>query len=196
MGVLALVTIFVLLLWFLLTGDRDTATIVVAILAIATALTSTVAVVNRVVTAALGPRALPRLDLDDGVPTELRTLVTVPMLLTSVDDVEQRVATLEIHYQGNREGDLRFALLCERLDADSEHTDNDDELLAVAAAAIDRLNERYGDTPGGGHALPALSIGAGCGTRVENRWIGWERGRGKLRRSSTRSCAGRRRPVS
>src|SRR4029079_5401624 len=120
----------VLLLWFLLAGDRDAATIVVAIFAIAPAFDIAVAIVNRVVTGALGPRALPRLDLDDGVPTELRTLVAVPMLLTSVHGVEQRVAPLEIHYLGNREGDLRFALLSDWLDADSEHTDNDDELLA------------------------------------------------------------------
>ena len=38
-----------------------------------------VALVNLMVTRVLGPKPLPRLDLDDGVPTDLRTLVVVPM---------------------------------------------------------------------------------------------------------------------
>ena len=32
----------------------------------------------------------------------------------------------------------------------TEHADGDDELLAAAAAGIDRLNERHGEAPGGG----------------------------------------------
>ncbi len=39
-----------------------------------------IALVNREVTRVLGPRSLPRLDLDDGIPAQMRTLVVVPML--------------------------------------------------------------------------------------------------------------------
>ena len=178
-GLLALLTALVLALWFLLSGDRGMAMVVVAILAIGPASDIAVAIVNRAVTRSLGPRALPRLDLDDGVPSELRTLVAVPMLLTSTAEVEEQVAGLEVHYLGNREGDLRFALLSDWLDADSEHTDTDDELLAVAAAGIDRLNERYGDAPGGG-ARFLLFHRRRMWNAGENRWMGWERKRGKL----------------
>ena len=127
----------------------------------------------------LGPRPLPRLDLDDGVPSRLRTLVVVPMLLTSEADVEAQVSGLEVHYLGNRDGDLRFALLSDWLDAPTEHVPGDDELLAAAAAAIDRLNERHGEAPGGGarfllfHRTRTWNEAEGC-------WMGWERKRGKL----------------
>ena len=127
----------------------------------------------------LGPRPLPRLDLDDGVPSRLRTLVVVPMLLTSEADVEAQVGGLEVHYLGNREGDLRFALLSDWLDAPTEHVPGDDELLSAAAAAIDRLNERHGEAPGGGarfllfHRKRRWNEAEGC-------WMGWERKRGKL----------------
>ena len=66
----------------------------------------------------LGPRPLPRLDLDAGVPTELRTLVAVPMLLTS--DGGGRGAgrrPWRCTTSRNRDGDLRFALLSDWLDA-------------------------------------------------------------------------------
>ena len=94
-------------------------------------------------------------------------------------DVEAQVGGLEVHYLGNREGDLRFALLSDWLDAPTEDVPGDDELLSAAAAAIDRLNERHGEAPGGGarfllfHRKRRWNEAEGC-------WMGWERKRGKL----------------
>ncbi len=182
LGTLALVTALILAVPLLLSGDGGAAgagILVVAILALAPASDLAIALVNRAVTNVLGPRPLPRLDLDDGVPSRLRTLVVVPTLLTSEADVEVQVGGLEVHYLGNREGDLRFALLSDWLDAPTEHVPGDDELLSAAAAAIDRLNERHGEAPGGGarfllfHRKRSWNEAEGC-------WMGWERKRGKL----------------
>ena len=182
LGTLALVTALLLCIPLLLSGGGGAAgagILVVAILALAPASDLAIALVNRTVTDVLGPKALPRLDLDDGVPSRLRTLVVVPMLLTSEADVEAQVGGLEVHYLGNREGDLRFALLSDWLDAPTEQAPGDDELLAAAVAAIDRLNERHGEAPGGGarflifHRRRRWNAAEGC-------WMGWERKRGKL----------------
>ena len=182
LGTLALVTALILAVPILLSGDGGAAgagILVVAILALAPASDLAIALVNRAVANVLGPRPLPRLDLDDGVPSRLRTLVVVPTLLTSEADVEAQVGGLEVHYLGNREGDLRFALLSDWLDAPTENVPGDDELLAAAAAAIDRLNERHGEAPGGGarfllfHRKRSWNEAEGC-------WMGWERKRGKL----------------
>ena len=177
-GLLVSVTAFVIGLWLLLSGDRGWA-LIVAILAIGPASDLAVTIVNHAVTRSIGPRPLPRLDLDDGVPTEMRTLVAVPMLLTNSAAVDAQVAALEVHYLGNREGDLRFALLSDWLDAGSEHADGDDDLLAAASAGIDRLNERYGDAPGGGARFLLFHRGRRWNAG-EQRWMGWERKRGKL----------------
>ncbi|MBF6606333.1 MAG: hypothetical protein IVW53_12195 [Chloroflexi bacterium] len=181
-GTFALVAGLILAIPVLLSGDRGATgggILVVAILALGPASDLAMALVNREVTRVLGPRPLPRLDLDDGVPSGLRTLVVVPTLLTSEADVEAQVGGLEVHYLGNREGDLRFALLSDWLDAPSERAPGDDELLAATAAAIDRLNERHGAAPGGGarflllHRKRRWNEAQGC-------WMGWERKRGKL----------------
>ena len=109
----------------------------------------------------------------------MRTLVVVPMLLTSEADIESLVSGLEVHYLGNREGDVRFALLSDWLDAPTEEVSGDDELLAAGAAGIDLLNQRHGDAPGGGarfllfHRRRTWNEAEGC-------WMGWERKRGKL----------------
>jgi len=57
--------------------------------------------------------------------------------------------------------------------------DGDDELLSTAAAAIDRLNDRHGEAPGGG-ARFLLFHRTRRWNEAEGRWMGWERKRGKL----------------
>ena len=181
LGTIAAVTALVLSVPLLLGWDGRVgwAGILVAVLALGPASDLAIALVNRSVTYVLGPRTLPRLDLDTGVPTGLRTLVVVPMLLTSVADAEAQVGGLEVHYLGNREGDLRFALLSDWLDAPTEEVDGDDELLSAATAAIDRLNERYGEAPGGGARFLVFHRRR-TWNEAEGAWMGWERKRGKL----------------
>ena len=84
----------------------------------------------------LGPRLLPRLELPDGVPSDLRTLVVVPTLLTSARAIEEQVDRLEIHFLANPDGDLRFALLSDWTDAPTETMPDDDRLLAAAIEGI------------------------------------------------------------
>ena len=150
---IALVTALVLAVPLLLSaGGRGDArrSLVVALLALGPASDLAIALVNRAVTKASGPATAAPARARRRRAAELRTLVVVPTLLTSEADVEAQVGGLEVHYLGNREGDLRFALLSDWLDAPTEHVAGDDELLAAAAAAIDRLNERHGEAPGGG----------------------------------------------
>ena len=70
-------------------------------------------------------------------------------------------------------------MLSDWLDADDEHADGDDDLLAAAAAGIDRLNERYGDAPGGGARFLLFHRGRRWNAG-EGALDGWERKRGKL----------------
>jgi cyclic beta-1,2-glucan synthetase len=60
---------------------------------------------------------LPRLELRDGVPPHLRTMVVVPMLLTDGAEVEEQIERLEVHYLANPDGDVRFAVLSDWTDA-------------------------------------------------------------------------------
>ncbi|MEP7201366.1 MAG: hypothetical protein ABI894_02095 [Ilumatobacteraceae bacterium] len=160
-------------------GAEGIGLVLVAIFSLAPASDLAVNLVNRSVTQILGPIPLPRLDLDDGVPTRMRTLVAVPMLLTNESEVESLVSGLEVHFLANREGDVRFALLSDWLDAATEEAPGDDDLLGSAAAAIVRLNERHGEAPGGGDRFLLLHRRRRW-NEAERRWMGWERKRGKL----------------
>ncbi|MEA2627490.1 MAG: hypothetical protein QOD06_3535, partial [Candidatus Binatota bacterium] len=139
-----------------------------------------VSIVNRAVTELMGPRPLPKLELRDGVPPHLRTMVVIPTLLTSRAEIEELIDRLEVHYLANPDGELHFAVLSDWLDAASEQASGDEELLAAAAAGIHRLNETHGALPGGDRRF-FLFHRRRLWNEGERKWMGWERKRGKLR---------------
>lgn len=136
------------------------------------------ALVNRAISSTFNATALPALDMKAGVPPGLRTLVAVPTLLSSEADLLEQIERLAVHYLGGASGELAFALLLDGLDADQEVMPGDAPLLAVAAAAIQELNQRYGPGPGGDRFL--LLYRRRVFNAGENIWMGWERKRGKL----------------
>jgi len=138
-----------------------------------------IALINRAVMGLLGPRRLPRMELRHGIPEDLRTIVVMPTLLSTAEEVAEHVERLEVHYLANPDGDLRFALLSDWLDAPCETLPGDDGLLAVAVDGIKRLNKKYGSAPGGGERFFLFHrkrVWNGC----DGKWMGWERKRGKL----------------
>ena len=76
------------------------------------------------------------------------------------------------------DGDLRFALLSDWLDAPYETLPGDDDLLAVAMDGIARLNKRYGPAPDGGERF-FLFHRKRVWNECEGKWMGWERKTGK-----------------
>ncbi|HSD42064.1 MAG TPA: glucoamylase family protein [Burkholderiales bacterium] len=149
-----------------------------ALLGLIPSIDAAMALVNRGVTNGFGASILPGLELRDGVPAHLRTVVAVPILLTTQAALEEQIERLEIHYLASPEGEFHFALLSDWTDAATETVDGDDALLEAAAAGIDRLNRRYGPAPGGERFL--LFHRRRVWNRGQRRWIGWERKRGKL----------------
>ena len=109
-----------------------------------------VALVNRGVTTSIGPATtLPALELRDGVPASLRTMVVVPTLLTTPAELEEQIERLEVHYLASpgRRSSLRAALGLDRFrDRDMRRATT--SCSAPPPAAIARLE-------------PALRTGAG-----------------------------------
>ncbi|MDN0108102.1 glucoamylase family protein [Yersinia rochesterensis] len=136
------------------------------------------ALINRVITWSFGATILPGLELTNGVPDELRTLVVVPTLLTSKADLLEQIDQLEVHHLSGTTSSLTFALLLDGVDADTQVVASDGPLLALADEAIARLNQQYGPGPTGPRFL--LLYRQRIFNESENRWMGWERKRGKL----------------
>ncbi|TAJ88626.1 glucoamylase family protein [Reyranella sp.] len=142
------------------------------------ALDTALLLVNRLITGGFGATLLPGLALRDGVPSDLRTMVAIPTLLSSQAAIDEQIERLEVHHLSNPAGALHFALLSDWTDAHSESMPEDIALLSTARDGIARLNSRYPGTDGVDRFF-LLHRRRGW-NEVQRRWIGWERKRGKL----------------
>jgi cyclic beta-1,2-glucan synthetase len=138
-----------------------------------------VALVNWLATLLVTPRALPRLDFSEGIPPTARTLVVVPTMLGSAENVEDLVEALEVRFLANRDQCLHFGLLTDFPDADQESLRSDGPLLQLAATRIDELNEKY-VADGSGGDIFFLFHRPRRWNPHDGIWMGYERKRGKL----------------
>ena len=136
------------------------------------------------------PRALPRLDFEQGIPDAYRTIAVVPTLLTGSKGIVAILEGLELRYLANRDPNLWFGLLTDFADAADEHVEGDDALLAQAAAGVEELNDKYD------HGRFFLLHRPRLYNRQEGCWMGRERKRGKLEDFNALLCADEREPFS
>jgi cyclic beta-1,2-glucan synthetase len=161
-------------------GAGLAAVIALALLALVPATDAAVALVNRAAMWLVEPGQLPRMELAKGIPREHRTMVVVPAMLGSEAEVDELLRNLEVHYLANQEEELSFALLSDWRDSPTETSPSDVALLSAAEAGLRRMNERHGPGPEGQNRFFLLHRRrTWCET--EQKWMGWERKRGKLK---------------
>jgi len=136
-----------------------------------------VALVNRLATLLAKPDLLPRMDFSVGIPSESRTLVVIPTMLTSAQGIEDLTEALEVRFLANRDEYLHFGLLTDFRDANQETLAEDAPLLELARKKIEELNERYKRAKGDQFFLFHRPRRWNPGERL---WMGYERKRGKL----------------
>ena len=133
-----------------------------------------IALLNSLLTSTIRPRQLPKLALKHGIPAHDRTIVAVPSIIDSDARIETLFHDLEVRFLANRDANLHFALLSDFADAVTQTTPDDDRLVALAAQHVAALNERHGAD------RFFLLHRERRWNEAQNRWMGWERKRGKL----------------
>ncbi|MEM6313269.1 MAG: cyclic beta 1-2 glucan synthetase, partial [Planctomycetota bacterium] len=162
--------------WTNATGGSIALVVVVALPLLIAASQLGVATVNWLAARMVGPNRLPRLDFSEGIPTEARTIVAVPCMLTSAAGVRELLDNLEVRHLANRDANLFFALLSDFGDCDSETRDLDADLLRQAVDGVRQLNQTHGDD--GEHFF--LLHRPRLWNPKQQCWMGQERKRGKL----------------
>ena len=141
-----------------------------------------VASVNIIITQTVHPRSLPRLDFSKGVPEPHRTIVVVPTLIGSLEEIDRLLEALEIRYLGNQDANLFFALLTDFRDASQRDMPEDAALIAHARSGIEALNATYqADRP----CIFYLFHRQREWNSIDQIWMGYERKRGKLEQFNT-----------
>lgn len=136
-----------------------------------------VALANWLATSLTTPRLLPRMDFSKGIPKELSTLVVVPTMLTSAENIDDLIKAMEVRFLANRDDHIRFALLTDFRDAMEEILPEDKFLLRVAQHRIEGLNAKYRSF---GSDFFFLFHRPRLLNPQEGIWMGYERKRGKI----------------
>ncbi|WP_127495107.1 GH36-type glycosyl hydrolase domain-containing protein [Paenibacillus glycanilyticus] len=121
-------------------------------------------------------KPLLRFDYSSGIAAEAATMVVIPAIWSTVQEVDELADRLEIHYLGNRDPNIHYALLGDFTDAKEESLPSDEILVAAVKARIDRLNRMYGDSGTTFHYYQRARLW----NPGEGKFMGWERKRGKL----------------
>jgi len=180
-----------------------------AALAALPAMDTAFAVFNTLASWYVPPRPLAGYAYYDGIPPQAATLVAVPILISSKQNIDEQIRNLEVHYLSNPQGAVYFALISDWKDAKTAQSAADTELLAYAQEQMAALNRRYpagadktvtgaGKTAAAGSSRKtavAAASRAAAGRAVplfhflhrrrlfnpqEGCFMGWERKRGKL----------------
>jgi cyclic beta-1,2-glucan synthetase len=158
-------------------GVRGSALVLGAVLAAIVGSQFVVTVLNWLMTRLTPPDLLPRMDLSQGIPSELRSLVVIPTMLTTTASVAELVEAMEVRFLANRDNHVHFCLLSDFRDADQENMPEDQALLEQVQAGVAELNRKYSSQ--GIDTFFLLHRPRRWNAR-EQLWMGYERKRGKL----------------
>ncbi len=148
----------------------------IGLLVLVPAWTIAVSFVNWLITQLVQPRLLPKMDFSEHIPEEFQTMVVIPALISSPQEVDSLLRQLELHYLQNNAHHLHFALLTDFSDAKSEHMPGDEALVSQAVQGIRQLNNRFQSASGRFFLFHRKRQW----NPKMNRWMGWERKRGKI----------------
>ena len=166
---------------FLLKAYSDTNNIflliAVGLLSLLAASQLSVSIVNFFSTLWVKPHLLPRMDFSDEIPSDCRTMVIVPVMLSSAGEIEKLVEALEVRFLANRNSNLSFGLLTDLTDAKQQVLPQDQAMVDLVSIRIEELNRKYLREE---NDLFFLFHRPRRWNPKENVWMGYERKRGKL----------------
>ncbi|TAL89948.1 MAG: cyclic beta 1-2 glucan synthetase, partial [Candidimonas sp.] len=136
-----------------------------------------IALFNWLFTLLVQPKPLPRMDFSKGIPSESRTLVVVPTMLTNLDEIDDLSSMLEVRFLANQDKHLHFGLLTDFVDAQTESLPQDQSLLERARDNIHELNQKYRKDEDDTFFLFHRPRRWNPQDKI---WMGYERKRGKL----------------
>ena len=150
---------------------------VAGLLLVLPAVTIATGLTNWLITKSIRPRQLSKIDFENGIPEKCATMVIIPTLLSDLEDIETLVHQLRLHYLRNLDENIFFGLLTDFKDAPQKDMPDDAHLLAATQEGINELNRAYASKSVSRFYL--FHRERHWNPR-EERWMGWERKRGKI----------------
>ena len=125
-------------------------------------------------------RVCPKITLSHGIPGGADVLIAMPCLLVNPEQALRGIGNLEQQYIANKDSRLRCALISDHEDSDepNDHNVYAQRLLDLCVQEVYALNIKYAKMDGSEpfYLLHREQIFAAR----QERWMGWERKRGKI----------------
>ncbi|MCC6933458.1 MAG: hypothetical protein IT292_09420 [Deltaproteobacteria bacterium] len=122
-------------------------------------------------------KPLPKLDFDEGIPDEARTLVTVQTIFSHTDQIDHTIELLEVRSLANHDENIGYGILADLCDAQTEVLSGDLGVIKHAEMLINRLNERYCHNK---TKRFFIMFRRRLYNPNEGKFMAWERKRGKI----------------
>ncbi len=153
------------------------AVIILGVLSIIPASEIASALVNSILSRVIQPVHFPKLELREGIPGELATMVIVPTLVPNVKRTLDLINNLEAFYLANRGENIYFSLLGDFKDCSQEASEGDAEIVNRAVERVEELNIKYAskDNP-----IFFFLCRKRQFNEKQQKWMGWERKRGAI----------------
>ena len=151
--------------------------IAVAVLAVVSVSQLSLSVINWVAALLARPCLLPKMDFSKGIPSAYKTMVVIPTMISSKEDVEELIEDIEVRFLANKIENLHFALLTDLKDTKEEILPEDESIINLAEEKITALNLKYGSV---NNDIFFLFHRPRKWNNKEKLWMGYERKRGKL----------------
>lgn len=120
------------------------------------------------------PFHLPKMSYEIGIPEKYKTLVVVPVKVSTTKEIEEHINHLEVNFLANPDPMLLFGIFLDFSDAPQRQVQSDQPLYECAVNGFDQLEKKYG--PGKFFLFYRQRVWS----ESERAWIGAERKRGKL----------------
>ena len=117
------------------------------------------------------PKLLPQME---EVSELVETMVIIPTLLNSKERVLKAMSNMEVYYLANRETNLRFCLLGDPTECDTETISQDEEIKVTGINEAKRLNQKYQKN------LFFFAYRKRIFNSSQESWLGYERKRGMI----------------
>ncbi len=139
-SLLTLTLLFVLLaIYYAIQAGGNTSQLILAgFLTLLPAASVSIDIINGLVVAIIPPRTLPKLNFENGVPEEYRTMVVIPALLGTERDAPLLLRQIEHHFIGNSDPNIFFALITDFADAPEKEMPTDNQPVEQTQAAIEQ----------------------------------------------------------
>ena len=120
------------------------------------------------------PKLIPKLDFTNGIPKEFSTMIIMPTILKSKENVQEYLEKLEVYYLANKSENIYFTLLGDCSTSSKEVEKYDEEVIEEGKQIIQKLNQKYGEN------IFNFVYRKRLWNSKENNFLGWERKRGLI----------------